>query len=146
MNPDTIQAWARRATPADLAAAGFDNLQVLAADMLILRLAREGHPEALAILEPMADQAIVDPIPIPAGMLPGLTRYVDFGIPPGSFLQAVICGEWRLAARLADDANAKILPAFGAWLLRNAPPQSHGSRANFEAWMAQRGRQMRAAA
>lgn len=72
---------------------------------------------------------------VPDRMMAGLRRYVDDGIAPGSFLEAVICNDLRSAVASADEENMRNLPAFVSWLYNEAPGGSWGSEANMEAWM-----------
>lgn len=72
---------------------------------------------------------------IPERMIGGLRRYVDNRIPPGDFLQAVICNDLVEACGRADAENARNLPAYVAWLYNEAPRPCWGSRDAMEAWL-----------
>lgn len=71
---------------------------------------------------------------IPERMMSGLVRYVEHGIIPGDFLQAVICNDLRRACACADDENFANLPAFVAWLYNEAPGACWGSHERMLAW------------
>ena len=81
---------------------------------------------------------------IPERMMPGITRYVQHGILPGAFLQAVIVGDLFEAVSLADDENLANLPAFTAYFYNEAPRSCYGSRDAMATWNRQRGREMAA--
>lgn len=72
---------------------------------------------------------------IPDYMMPGLTRYVEQGIEPGSFLYAVLCNDLKDACGRADENNLANLPAYAAWIYNEAPAQCHGSPERVQAWI-----------
>lgn len=73
---------------------------------------------------------------IPARMLPSLQRYIEHGILPGEFLQAVLRNDLREAVGRADDENKPLLPVYIAWLYSDAPAGCSGSSAKVDAWAA----------
>lgn len=72
---------------------------------------------------------------IPDHMIDGVKRYIDEGIPPGSFLTAVICNDLKEAVGRADHINIKALPNIVSWFYNNAPRTCWGSEENFRAWV-----------
>ncbi len=66
-----------------------------------------------------------------------IQRYIYFGMAPGSFLQAVITNNLRLAINGADDDwTIKDVRNLLLWFYMEAPSQCHGSKKNFDAWCA----------
>lgn len=72
---------------------------------------------------------------LPRHLRGGLIRYVDHGILPGSFLQAVISNDLREACARADDASRPMLWAIVQWLHWEAPGGSWGSREALVSWV-----------
>lgn len=75
-------------------------------------------------------------------MLEAIQRYVDYGIPPGGFLTAVICNDFSEAVGRADSTNVANLPAFAAYFYNEVPSDCHGSLELMENWMGHGGRSM----
>ena len=73
---------------------------------------------------------------IPNHMIGAVRRYIMHGIPPGSFLTAVICNDLREAVARADDDNAAALAGWVRFFYNYAPSGCWGTRERFEAWMA----------
>lgn len=71
---------------------------------------------------------------IPDRMMPGIRRYIEEGLVPGSFLSAVICNDLREAVGAADDENLVNLPAFVGYFYNEAPTQCWGSADKMKAW------------
>ncbi len=57
-------------------------------------------------------------------------RYMEQGIDPGSFLQAVLCNDLRQAVASADSTNRTKLADIVQWLYGEAPSSSWGSEEN----------------
>jgi len=72
---------------------------------------------------------------IPERMGPGILRYVNDHIRPGSFLCAVISNDLRGAVMLADSENIDNLSAFSMYFYWETPPDCHGSKEKMEAWI-----------
>ena len=72
---------------------------------------------------------------IPDRMRGGIARYIEQGIPPGSFLQAVITNDLRRAVEQADDENLMNLPAYMAYFYHEAPSDCWGSPEKMKAWL-----------
>lgn len=76
---------------------------------------------------------------IPLYMLPGLTRYINEGLQPGGFLEAVLANDLHLATKRGDAQNLFNLRAYTNFLLEFAPAASFGSYARVVAWVEHRG-------
>lgn len=72
---------------------------------------------------------------IPEYMRDGMTRYIKRGIPPGSFLTAVLSNDLIGALRKADDTNINALPAYGRFLYNYAPAGCYGSPDAVDRWI-----------
>ena len=72
---------------------------------------------------------------IPSYMRDGLILYIERGIQPGSFMQAVLENDLKEACGRADDKNIHVIPVYVAWLYNNAPIGCFGSRNNFSNWI-----------
>jgi len=72
---------------------------------------------------------------IPARMIGAIQRYVDEGIPPGDFLQAVICNDLVGAVSKADDENVRNLPAYVGYFYNKAPSICWGSAEKMGDWI-----------
>ena len=71
---------------------------------------------------------------IPERMRFGIERYINYGIPPGGFLKAVITNNLSEAIARADDENLANLPAFVAYFYNEAPSMCWGSVENYRKW------------
>jgi hypothetical protein len=58
---------------------------------------------------------------IPENIRAGLVNYIEFHIPPGGFLTAMIRGDLFEAVRRADANSLKAITLIAVWLDRNAP-------------------------
>ncbi len=67
-------------------------------------------------------------------MMPGLRRWIERGIVPGDFLQAVLRNDLQAAALMADDQNAPNLRAFIGYLYNEAPRECWGNPEKVNAW------------
>lgn len=76
---------------------------------------------------------------LPAYMRPGMQLYVDRGVLPGDFLQAVLRNDFASAVLRADGTNLLILRQYAVFL-HSLPPNSWGSQENVEAWADHQGR------
>ena len=68
-------------------------------------------------------------------MMSGIQRYIEQGIPPGSFLCAIIDNNLKEAVGRADNENLRNLPAFVAYFYNEAPGPCWGSFEKRQAWM-----------
>lgn len=76
---------------------------------------------------------------IPQHMVDGMVRYLVKGIPPGSFLTAVLCNDLMGAMRKADDVNIHALPSYARFLMNGAPIGAFGSEENVSDWISSGG-------
>jgi hypothetical protein len=72
---------------------------------------------------------------IPARMGGGITRYIENGIPPGSFLAAVISNNLVGAFGRADAENRDNLYAYVEYFYNHAPCSCWGSKEAYHAWL-----------
>lgn len=82
---------------------------------------------------------------IPDYMMDGMRNYIEHGVPPGSFLTAVICNDLFEACGHADDTNLRNIPAYCSYFYSEAPPQCWGSSEKMHAWMTRKAAQRAAA-
>ena len=78
---------------------------------------------------------------LPEHMRDGMQRYIERGIPPGSFLTAVLENNLVLAALRADSVNRHRLLDFAEFLYSEAPTMCWGSRGSVELWVKRGGLQ-----
>ncbi|WP_310473844.1 hypothetical protein [Sandarakinorhabdus sp.] len=71
---------------------------------------------------------------VPLGLHGGLIRWIIKGIPPGSFLLAVLTNDLREACGRADDFNRTRLFDLVRFLYNHAPRGCWGSQHAVEAW------------
>ena len=72
---------------------------------------------------------------LPRHMHAGMVRYVLLGIRPGSFMQAIIVGDYFEACRRADDPNRAGLFGYAMFLHNYAPGGCFGSREHLTEWI-----------
>lgn len=75
---------------------------------------------------------------IPPHCQPGLARYLLVGLVPGSFLRAVLTGEWNLAEIRADATNKPRMGAYRAFCAA-CPKEAVGTVNHLRAWSARGG-------
>jgi hypothetical protein len=83
----------------------------------------------------MAWREKVDWRDVPERMRAGIVRYVERGIPPGHFLQALFKNDLMEAMGRADDENAHIVPSYARLLVNSLPRGCWGSEENYDAWV-----------
>jgi len=71
---------------------------------------------------------------IPERMMGGIRRYIEKGIIPGDFLQAVIRDSLRGCIERADDENMRQLPAYVYFFYNKAPAYCWGSKEAMKKW------------
>lgn len=71
---------------------------------------------------------------IPPRMMGGIDRYVEQGIIPGEFLQAIICNDLRESVYKADEENMANLPAYVSYFYTHCPANCWGSRERMLEW------------
>jgi hypothetical protein len=67
-------------------------------------------------------------------MIHGLQLYIEQGIQPGSFLQAVLANDLTKAATRADSANSELLREWALFLLNELPENCWGSWETVRNW------------
>lgn len=72
---------------------------------------------------------------IPGHMHGGVRRWIENGIPPGSFLAAVLSNDLREACARADDVNRNRLHDIVSFFYSYAPNGCWGSPDRFQDWM-----------
>ena len=74
---------------------------------------------------------------IPDAIQEALWNYLGYGLPPGSFLTAVLVNDFMSAAMRADHSwNGKSFRDLASWLSHYAPVESYGNKEKIEKWMA----------
>lgn len=71
---------------------------------------------------------------LPEHMLPGIVRYVLFGVKPGSFLCSMMAGDIPLAMRRADAANVAALPSYVEFIRSGCPSNCRGGSRSVRDW------------
>jgi len=72
---------------------------------------------------------------VPEHMRNGMLRYAIVGIPPGSFLLAVIDNDLQKSVACADEKNLPLIALYAQWFRFIAPPDCHGSVEKRIAWV-----------
>lgn len=72
---------------------------------------------------------------LPEHMQGAMERYIAHGIPPGSFLTAVLENDLFEAIGRADYENVQRLADYVRFLYNFAPSNCYGSREKIEAWV-----------
>ena len=81
----------------------------------------------------------IDYSKVPAHLVQGLGSYIENGILPGSFLQALICNNLAKTLYCADGRGFAALPGLIEFLQEKAPSACWGSAEAMELWKARRG-------
>ena len=74
-----------------------------------------------------------DKIPVPY-MKTSVELWVEQGIRPGSFLEAVLANDFAMSAVKADRLNAKYLREWALFCLNELPDACWGSREKMKIW------------
>ena len=77
---------------------------------------------------------------IPAHCRAGMKRYIEQGVIPGDFLQAVVENDLVHSFGLADNVNMTHLKDYANFLYNEAPFQSWGSKEIMHAWAKAKGK------
>lgn len=86
--------------------------------------------------DPLPDCTDQDWARVPAHLRAGVLRYLVDHVRPGQFLSAVLRNDLADAVLRGDDQSLAGLRDLVLFLHNHAPAQSHGSEANFDAWLA----------
>jgi hypothetical protein len=73
---------------------------------------------------------------MPIGTASELYLYLHKRVPPGEFVQAVLCDEFVHAFAAADDANLAAMAVIASYLYCHVPIAARGSREKVAAWLA----------
>lgn len=76
---------------------------------------------------------------IPASTMETITNYIHKGVPPGSFVMAVLENNLKKTYAQADEHNLVAIPAIVQYLYNNAPGNCWGSPKVVRDWLAMRG-------
>ncbi len=71
---------------------------------------------------------------VPEHLRPGIAMYLDDGIVPGDFLQAVICNDLKEAAFRADQTNYPRLGDLAKFFYWHTPYACQGSQSKMMDW------------
>lgn len=71
---------------------------------------------------------------LPAGLREGMRLWIEQGLLPGHFLQAVLRNDLADAIVRADEENLKRLPEIVRWLHNEAPTRCHGEPMTVTRW------------
>ena len=71
---------------------------------------------------------------LPEHMQDGMRRWIEHGIPAGSFMMSVLCNDLIGALGRADSINIERLRSYGTFLYSEAPSECHGSPEKVAAW------------
>lgn len=72
---------------------------------------------------------------LPEGLKGGMMRYIEYGIPPGLFLQAVLKNDLADSFAQADNFNRPLMFEIVRWLYNEAPALCWGSVEKFNKWI-----------
>jgi len=76
---------------------------------------------------------------LPAHMQDGMRRYIERGIPPGSFQRAVLSNDFMEAFKRADHVNTAAMVEYARFLHNQAPRGCFGSPQHVSDWIAHGG-------
>lgn len=86
-----------------------------------------------ATMERIADDCVYSTIK--RDLIAAIHRYVFQGIPPGSFLTAVLCNDLREAVGRADLDNYRNLKSIVTYCYQELPAAAWGSPNRFDTWL-----------
>jgi len=96
---------------------------------------QKGAQVPRATAAPIPSRPMPDYATVPARhMIPGISLYLEKGVPPGSFLMALLQNDLAGAVRTADHVNLVLMREWVLWLHNNLPAECHGSPERVEAW------------
>lgn len=76
---------------------------------------------------------------IPDHMHDAVLRYVEDGIEPGGFLEAVLCNDLKGAIMRADPTNKAIISNWVDFVIWELPGSCHGLVEKYQNWIAMGG-------
>ena len=68
-------------------------------------------------------------------MVGGVKRYIENGIPPGHFLQALFSNDLKETFKRADDNNTAAMSKWVGFMYWEMPAGSHGSPKHVQDWI-----------
>lgn len=71
---------------------------------------------------------------VPEHMHEAVERYIEYGIPPGNFLEAVLANDLLGAFGRADSMNKNAMARWAEFVYNYLPINSHGSREIVANW------------
>jgi hypothetical protein len=71
---------------------------------------------------------------LPSYMADGLELYLHHGITPGSFMTAMLKGDYQTALGCADDNNRAVFQRWMEFFHHNVVSSAHGSKEKVAAW------------
>jgi len=71
---------------------------------------------------------------LPEHIRGGMKRYIEEGLIPGDFLQAVICNNLKLSVQRADDVNIKRMLDIVSFMYWEVPMSAWGSYEKMIEW------------
>ncbi len=74
-------------------------------------------------------------IPLPRRTKETIDNYVEFGLQPGDFVQAVLENNLTEAYSRADPINTACMRSIVAYIHNETPAASHGSKEKTRAWV-----------
>jgi len=77
----------------------------------------------------------VDYSTLPESAQGTMQRYIEHGIPPGSFMEAVLSNDLKQTCERADFFNRYLLFEYVQWLYNYAPQNCFGSCENYRDWL-----------
>jgi len=77
----------------------------------------------------------IDYSKLPEHMQPGMRRYIELGIPPGSFLRAVLENKLVESFQYADDINLHRMFDFASFLYNEINRGCYGNEDTVEEWI-----------
>lgn len=76
---------------------------------------------------------------VPAHLIPGLVRYIVYGIPTGDFLRAVLSDNLMDAMGRADEETAERMKQICSFLYHHSPAACRGSDEAVTQWIVRNG-------
>lgn len=67
-------------------------------------------------------------------MADGMKNYIEHGVPPGSFMAALLANDLKGCCERADISNRGAIFEWVSWLWNYAPSECWGSPAKVKAW------------
>lgn len=86
----------------------------------------------------MLNRSYYDNLGLPAYMWEGLIEYVEKGTPQGSFLMALLEGNFYEMARCADSNNSRLFYNYAMFFYNEMPSDCYGSAERVKNWQARK--------